>query len=184
MNSDAPNARKRAISDDDESSTNKKTKPKSRRAGTKPKQPKQKDTSPSMSKQDFKNTIDKAVSEDRIDEKKAARLNECIQEGDWSEIAYNLLCEQIPMKRKGKGYFCRVCEVPKKGHACPYCPVCSTPESKHKKTDEHVCFNCPTCFEMGKKKKKLWQVQCEGHDCPYEPHKEKSSSSKKNFAAV
>ena len=57
-----------------------------------------------VSLEDCKNTIDNAVSEERIDEKKAARLHECLQAGNWSEIAYSLLCEQIPMKRRGKGY--------------------------------------------------------------------------------
>ena len=117
--------------------------------------------------EDFIQTIDEALQDQRIDEKKAERLHKCLQSGDWPEVAFSLLCEQIPMKRKGNGYSCRVCQVPKKGHTCMYCHVCSTPEKKFKKDDEHVCINCPTCFEVGKKNKKIIQVQCEGHVCPH-----------------
>jgi hypothetical protein len=117
--------------------------------------------------EDFIQTIDTALQDQRIDEKKAERLHECLQSGNWPEVAFSLLCEQIPMKRKGNGYSCRVCQVPKKGHTCMYCHVCSTPEKKYKKDDEHVCIYCPTCFEVGKKNKKIIQVRCEGHVCPH-----------------
>ena len=130
---------------------------------------------------DFNNTIDDAVREQRIDNKKATRLQECLQSGDWSEVAFSMMCEQIPLKRKGKGHYeCRVCQVPKKGHKpCPYCHVCSTATNKFKNDEEHVCFNCPLCFDAGKKKKKLIQVKREGHVCPYEtaaPPKDPQSS--------
>ena len=116
---------------------------------------------------DCVNTIDKAVSEQRIDEKKAARLHDCLQAGNWSGVAFSLLCEHIPLKRNGNGYSCRICLVPKKGHTCAYCHVCSTPKNKFKKGDEHVCINCPTCFNVGKKKKKLIQIKRDGHVCPH-----------------
>jgi len=160
-------ARKRpAVSDDDSSQKKKKAKlldiKKSpignMRAAEKP---------TIVTMEDCISTIEAAVSEHRIDAKKAERLQECLESGDWSEVAFSLLCEQIPMKRKGKGYSCRVCQVPKKGHTCVYCHVCSTPEKKYKKDDEHVCINCPTCFEVGKKSKKLIQEICEGHVCPH-----------------
>jgi hypothetical protein len=120
-------------------------------------------------------TIDTALQEQRIDEKKAERLRELLRsDGDWIEKAYSLLCEQIPMKRKGNGYSCRVCQVPKKGHTCMYCHVCTTPEKKLKKDDEHVCTNCPMCFEEGKKNKKLVQVVCGGRGCPHGSHESKN----------
>ena len=71
------------------------------------------------SEDDFEYTIDEALRDKRIGSMKATRLHECMQSGDWSEIAYSLLCEQIPLKRRGKGcYNCQVCLIPKKGHAC------------------------------------------------------------------
>ena len=123
--------------------------------------------------EDFVQTIDEALQDQRIDEKKAERLHKCLQSGDWPEVAFSLLCEQIPMKRKGNGYSCRVCQVPKKGHTCMYCHVCSTPEEKFKKDDEHVCMKCPMCYEVGKKNKKIIQVVCGGSECPHGPHKSK-----------
>ena len=120
----------------------------------------------SRSMADFMQEINTALQEQRIDEKKAERLRECVHCGDWADVAFNLLCVQIPEKRKGEGYSCRVCQVPKKGHTCTYCLVCSIPEKKYKKDDEHVCMYCPMCFEVGKKNKKLVQVKCEGHVCP------------------
>lgn len=117
---------------------------------------------------DFSHIIETALQGGRIDEKKASRLDLCLAAGDWSEVAYFLLCEQIPLKRKGKGYFCRICQEPKKGHSCPFCPICSTSEDRIRNDDDHVCFNCPVCFEAGKKEKKLVQITREGHVCPYE----------------
>jgi hypothetical protein len=100
--------------------------------------------------------IDKAETEERIDANKANRLRDCLNSDDAIML---LLCEQIPHKRKGKGFYkCRVCEVPVKGHVCPYCPVCSTPQNKIEKDDDHVCFNCIKCYDEGKKRKKLVQV--------------------------
>lgn len=100
--------------------------------------------------------IDTAETEERIDANKASRLRDCLNSDDALML---LLCEQIPHKRRGKGFYkCRVCLVPVKGHVCPYCPVCSTPQNKIEKDDEHICINCIKCFEAGKKKKKLVQV--------------------------
>ncbi len=120
-------------------------------------------------KVEFMQTINTALQEERIDEKKAERLCKCLHKDNWVDVAYSLLREQIPAKRKGEGYYysCRVCQVPKKLHTCKYCHVCSTPEEKFTKDDEHVCMYCPMCFEVGKKKKKLVQVKCEGHVCPH-----------------
>ena len=148
---------KREVSDDDVSSHCEMKQPKSRR----------------VTEEDFVQTIDEALQDQRIDEKKAERLHKCLQSGDWPEVAFSLLCEQIPMKRKGNGYSCRVCQVPKKGHTCTYCHVCSTPEEKFKKDDEHVCMKCPMCYEVGKKNKKIIQVVCGGSECPHGPHKSK-----------
>ncbi|KAL7535448.1 hypothetical protein ACHAXR_006499 [Thalassiosira sp. AJA248-18] len=160
--------KKPTVSDDDDGSRKKKKKLKLLNSiKSQVKNPKTVDEPSGRTMEDFTNTIDEAIREHRIDEKKTARLRECLQSGDWSEIAYTLLCEQIPLKRKGKGYSCRVCKVPKKGHTCPFCHVCSTPTKAFKKDEEHVCFNCPTCFEFGKKNKKLIQVKCEGHVCPH-----------------
>ena len=101
--------------------------------------------------------IDKAEAEARIDSKKAGRLRDCLHSDDAITL---LLCEQIPRKRRGKGFYkCRICEVPLKGHVCPYCPVCSTPQSKIEKDDDHVCINCIKCYEAGKKKKQLVQLR-------------------------
>ena len=121
--------------------------------------------------EDFTLTIDKALQEGSIDEKKATRLYECLDAGSWSEVAYTLLCEQIPLKRKGNGYTCRVCQVPKKGHNCIYCEICSTPDDQHEKTVDHVCINCPKCFKVGKANKKLVQIRSAGHECPHASQK-------------
>mmetsp|Transcript_15810 Transcript_15810/g.23457 ORF Transcript_15810/g.23457 Transcript_15810/m.23457 type:complete len:212 (+) Transcript_15810:117-752(+) len=107
--------------------------------------------------------IDKAEAEERIDAKKASRLRDCLHSDDAITL---LLCEQIPHKRRGKGFYkCRVCEVPIKGHVCPYCPVCSTPQQKIEKNDDHVCINCIKCYETGKKRKKLVQVNKRECEC-------------------
>lgn len=112
-------------------------------------------------------TIEKALRESRIDAKKAERLRDCIDERNWAEVSYRLLCEQIPKKRKGNsGYQCRVCLVPLKGHICPYCPVCSTAQIKYLKSESHNCVNCPACFHAGKRRKKVVQIRVEGHVCP------------------
>ncbi len=106
--------------------------------------------------------VDKATAEGRIDTKKADRLRACLNSDD---TIHSLLTELIPDKRKGKGFYkCRVCEVPRKDHICPYCPVCSTPEKKFLKNDNHVCVNCVKCFDEGKKKKKL--IQFLKQECP------------------
>lgn len=97
----------------------------------------------------------------RIDEKKASRLRNCLNSED---VVGLLLCEQIPAKRPGKGYHCRVCQVPLKGHVCPYCPVCSTSNTRFEKNDSHVCKNCIKCYDLGKKRKKL--VQFSKQTCP------------------
>ena len=123
---------------------------------------------PEKSMEDFMLTIALALEEGSIHEKKTTRLYECLDAGSWSEVAYTLLCENIPLKRKGKGYYaCRVCQVPKKGHDCMYCDICSTPNDKHEKTDVHVCINCPRCFKIGKRNKKLVQIRSMGHECPH-----------------
>jgi hypothetical protein len=106
--------------------------------------------------------IDTATAEGRIDSKKAERLRKCLNSDD---IISSLLSEQIPKLRRGKGYKCRVCQVPVKGHLCPYCPVCSTPVNKVKKNDEHMHVNCIKCFEEGKKRKKLVQILRGECDC-------------------
>eukprot|EP00571_Detonula_confervacea_P002858 CAMPEP_0172329804 /NCGR_PEP_ID=MMETSP1058-20130122/61074_1 /TAXON_ID=83371 /ORGANISM="Detonula confervacea, Strain CCMP 353" /LENGTH=250 /DNA_ID=CAMNT_0013046995 /DNA_START=1608 /DNA_END=2360 /DNA_ORIENTATION=- len=156
-----PTRKKRSVSDDDECPHgSKKIMLKSCRGNNTPM---------AITPEDCMNIIEDAFRDGSIDENKYARLHECIQAGDWSEVAFSLLCENIPLKRRGKGYSCRVCQVPKKGHTCPYCPICSTPENKIKKNDEHVCINCPMCYEIGKKKKKMIQVKCEGHVCPHGP---------------
>ena len=121
-------------------------------------------------------TINQALEEKRIDQAKADRLHECLQAGDWSEIALSLLTEQIPRKRPGVGYTCRVCQVPKKGHTCQYCEICSTSQNRIKKDNDHVCCNCPTCYKIGKKNKKLVQVKSEGHICPHESKVSKNVS--------
>lgn len=113
-------------------------------------------------------TIETALEERRIDEKKAKRLRDCIYERNWADVSYRLLCEQIPKKRKGKsGYQCRVCLVPLKGHTCPYCPVCSTAHIKFMKSESHNCVNCPACFDAGKRRKKVVQISVDGHACPH-----------------
>jgi hypothetical protein len=160
----ASSEKKRAVSDDDEIIVGRKNILKECHGTKKSTTEEPKST---VTLEDFIQTIDTALQEQRIDEKKAERLHECLQSGDWADVAFSLLCEQIPMKRKGNGYSCRVCQVPKKGHTCMYCHVCSTPEKKFKKDDEHVCMNCPTCFEVGKKNKKIIHVRCEGHVCPH-----------------
>eukprot|EP00984_Skeletonema_dohrnii_P002060 scaffold688_cov138-Skeletonema_dohrnii-CCMP3373.AAC.5 len=110
----------------------------------------------------YSELIDKAEAEERIDTKKAGRLRACLHSED---IIRSLLTEQIPDKRKGRGFYsCRICQVPTKGHLCPYCPVCSTPTTKFSKNDSHVCINCVKCFDEGKKRKKL--VQCLKQKCP------------------
>ena len=162
--------KKQAVSDDDDGSRRKK---KSKLINSR-KSPTQNieaaDKSLVRTMDDFNNTIDDAVREQRIDNKKATRLQECLQSGDWSEVAFSMMCEQIPLKRTGKGHYeCRVCQVPKKGHKpCPYCHVCSTATNKFKNDEDHVCFNCPLCFDAGKKKTKLVQVKREGHVCPFQ----------------
>ena len=162
--------KKPAVSDDDDGSQRKKKSKLNNSRKLPIQKPAAADKSLVRTMDDFNNTIDDAVREQRIDNKKAARLQECLQSGDWSEVAFSLMCEQIPLKRKGKGHYeCRVCQVPKRGHKpCPYCHICSTATNKFKNDEEHVCFNCPLCFEAGKKKKKLIQVKREGHVCPYE----------------
>jgi hypothetical protein len=57
--------------------------------------------------------------------------------------------------------------MPLKGHICPYCPVCSTPNDKHEKDGGHACFNCPQCFDAGRRKKKLVQVRIGEGSCPH-----------------
>lgn len=109
--------------------------------------------------------INKAEKEERIDSNKANRLRDCLNSDD---VIMLLLREQIPTKRPGKGYKCRVCQVPVKGHVCPYCPVCSTPQNKFEKDDDHICTHCIKCYDEGKKRKKLVQVHKTGHICPYE----------------
>ncbi|KAL3826996.1 hypothetical protein ACHAXA_000060 [Cyclostephanos tholiformis] len=157
--------KKRAVSDDDENFLGEKN---MRKMCLNPKESTTEEPRATVALEDFVQKINTALQEQRIDEKKAERLRECLQCGDWVDVAYSLLCVQIPEKRKGEGYYsCRVCQVPKKGHTCKYCHVCSSPEEKFKKDDEHVCMYCPMCFEVGKKNKKLVQVQCEGHVCPH-----------------
>lgn len=118
--------------------------------------------------------IDKAQNEERIDAKKANRLRHCLNSKD---AVMMLLCEQIPTKRPGRGYECRVCQVPVKGHICPYCPICSTTQNKVEKHDDHICINCIKCFEEGKKKKKLIQVNRTGHICPHSAPNKQSGGS-------
>ena len=158
-------AAERAVSDDEESSRSGNTTPKKRLFQEKPTKTGNATTKPDVVvMENFIDSIDKTVYEQRIDEKKAERLHECLQSA-WDKVVFCLLCEQIPFKCNGKRYSCRVCLVPKKGHTCPYCHICSTPKKMFKKNDEHVCLNCPMCFDDGKKKKKLVQIKCEGHVC-------------------
>ena len=152
---------KRDTSDDDRGRSRKKVMTKSNTF-------KKTTTEKSKTIDDCMNIIDQALEEQRIDKKKAERLYGCFQLGDWSGVAFSLLCEQIPMKRKGKGYSCRVCQVPKKGHTCVYCHICSTHGSKYKKADDHAHVNCPICYEIGKKNKKFVQTPLKGHTCPHE----------------
>ncbi len=122
------------------------------------KQPQQSSTSNSDSKmKECFDIINKAEAEERIDANKASRLRDCLHSDDAILL---LLREQIPHKRKGKGFYkCRICEVPVKGHVCPYCPICSTPQNKIEKSVDHVCINCIKCYEAGKRRKKLVQLK-------------------------
>mmetsp|Transcript_11592 Transcript_11592/g.17731 ORF Transcript_11592/g.17731 Transcript_11592/m.17731 type:complete len:213 (+) Transcript_11592:155-793(+) len=122
------------------------------------KQPQQSSTSNSDSKmKECFDIINKAEAEERIDANKASRLRDCLLSDDAILL---LLREQIPHKRKGKGFYkCRICEVPVKGHVCPYCPICSTPQNKIEKSVDHVCINCIKCYEAGKRRKKLVQLK-------------------------
>jgi rubrerythrin len=115
--------------------------------------------------------INKAEAEHRISTPKATRLRHCLQSTSLTETIFQLLAEQIPSKRptsktKG-GYQCKICLEPLKGHLCPYCPVCSTPEMRYAKDGGHSCFNCVQCFELGKKRKKLVQVRIGDGSCAH-----------------
>lgn len=50
----------------------------------------------SKTKNDFEYIIENALEEKRIDQFKADRLYGSLSSGDWSEVAFNLLCENIP----------------------------------------------------------------------------------------
>ncbi|KAL7480105.1 hypothetical protein ACHAW6_005811 [Cyclotella cf. meneghiniana] len=134
--------------------------------------------------------IDKALSEKRISSQKAARLHACLQSKSLREAIFQLLCEQIPNKRctnalpSGGGYKCKICMVPLKGHVCPYCPVCSTPEVRYAKDGGHTCVNCPQCFDEGKKKKKLVQVKIGMKRCPHGKDFKETHVSLGNIAAA
>lgn len=117
--------------------------------------------------QDLLCIIDEAEEEKSITTLKADRLRKYLRSESLMDMIHHLLCENIPLKRNGleRGYKCRVCQVPLKGHICLYCPVCSTPENKVKKGCDHLCFNCTTCYDKGKMKKKVVQVRIDCCDC-------------------
>jgi len=118
---------------------------------------------------DCKDYIENALSEKRITSHKASRLRHCLQSSSREEIIYQLLREQIPNKRSkvSEGYKCRLCNVPLKGHVCPYCPVCSTDTNKYLKDGNHTCTNCPQCFDVGRRKKKCIQIKIGENSCPH-----------------
>ena len=118
------------------------------------------DQSSSASKKIYFDFVNKSEKEKIIDSKKANRLRECLNSND---VVLSLLKVNIPDKRPGKGYKCRVCQVPVKGHLCPYCPVCSTHQMKFNKNKNHNCRNCVKCYDEGKMRKKL--VQLAKQDC-------------------
>ncbi|EED92019.1 predicted protein [Thalassiosira pseudonana CCMP1335] len=117
--------------------------------------------------QDLLCIIDEAEEEKSITTLKADRLRKYLRSESLMDMIHHLLCENIPLKRNGleRGYKCRVCQVPLKGHICLYCPVCSTLENKVKKGCDHLCFNCTTCYDKGKMKKKVVQVRIDCCDC-------------------
>lgn len=122
---------------------------------------------PAMTMRDACITIDNAETDGRINAGKAARLRGyCDPIRPYLETIFCLVCESIPTKRNGSVYQCKVCEVPKIGHVCKYCPVCSTSKIRNKKED-HSCKFCIKCFEAGKKNKKVVKKKREGHTCPY-----------------
>ena len=99
---------KREVSDDDVSSDGEMKQPKSRRVTKsihieedfiqtidEALQEERKDKKKAVTKEDFIRTIDEALQEQRINKKKAERLHECLQSGDWADVAFSLLCEQI-----------------------------------------------------------------------------------------
>ena len=104
-------------------------------------------------------------SNSRMDDAKAEDIKKILQsENSWKNVVADLLKEFIPKKRGS--YQCRICLVPRKGHTCPYCEVCSTSADKHKKG--HKCFNCSICFYEAKKKKRLVQVRVGSGDCKHD----------------
>eukprot|EP01082_Thalassiosira_pseudonana_P015949 g14088.t1 g14088 contig9:1131183-1132204(+) len=117
--------------------------------------------------QDLLCIIDESEEEKSITTLKADRLRKYLRSESLMDMIHHLLCENIPLKRNGleRGYKCRVCQVPLKGHICLYCPVCSTLENKAKKGCDHLCFNCTTCYDKGKMKKKVVQVRIDCCDC-------------------
>lgn len=115
--------------------------------------------------------LEAARRNNRISATKADSIKQILQSGSTpSDIVSSLLQEFIPKKRTKKdvdgedkpkkGYTCKICLVPLKGHVCPYCEVCSTTEDKHLR--DHECFNCQICFAKAKKVKKTLQLK-KGH---------------------
>ena len=95
-------------------------------------------------------------SEGRINNSKAGRIERIIQsEGSGGKIVVELFDKLIPKKRVK--YSCRICEVPKKGHDCPYCEVCSTSDPGKQYKKGHECLNCSECYFREKRKKKIYQ---------------------------
>jgi hypothetical protein len=113
--------------------------------------------------------IQDASSNNRISATKAANFERVLRsEKPWKDIVTDLIHEFIPKKRTKKsegtdkpvrGYECRICLVPLKGHVCLYCEVCSTKDDKYEKGEGHVCINCTSCYFNAKKKKKLVQLK-------------------------
>ena len=95
-------------------------------------------------------------SNKRISKSRADNIEKIMKsKGSWKKIVDNLFDEFTPTPRTKckEGYKCRICEVPKRGHNCPYCEVCSTSDNKVIKKG-HKCPNCHTCFDKGKAEKK------------------------------
>jgi hypothetical protein len=118
---------------------------------------------------DCQKVIADALAEKRLTPPKALRLRQCLDSSDVMQIVLNLLHEHIPKKRSTScgGYKCKLCDMPLKGHVCPYCPVCSTPNDRYEKDGGHACFNCPQCFDAGRRKKKLVQIRIGEGSCPH-----------------
>ena len=108
-------------------------------------------------------------SDKRIEGEKAKNIESIIRSGDEGSlevIVVKLLDELIPKRRPGE-YMCKICEVAKKGHDCPYCKFCSTPAEKYEKNG-HTCHICSICFDKAKRKKKCEQLPIGNCKCENE----------------